>query len=145
MWLHRFLFVVAVVYTTLLPIFALALARPVLADYSYIIAGKSTNFHFVPDGHLVTYTMATIWHIVFDWILLSIPTIIIFRLQMPLARKLRCIVPLSIGCLSCLGASYALKLVNDKLPDSSCKYHFPLLVALLLFSNADPSRPRRFH
>ena len=150
MWIYRLLFAVAVVYTIMWSVWVSLITRPLLEDYSYIIFETATKFHVLskaPSISIRTILVLTIWHIVFDWILLSIPVIVIFRLQMPTVRKLRCVVLLAVGRLSCIGASYALKLLHQTLANTSCKSFppssLPLVMFWLLFSDTNgPSRRR---
>ena len=123
-WIHRFLFVCATIYVTFWPLYTIFGSRPVGAQYSYRIAGNDPNFHWITGFRSRKKLLAaTIIHITFDWILLCTPILIIVRLHMSIKKKLRCIVPLSVGALSCIGASYTLHLVNFHFVDLSCKHN----------------------
>ena len=57
-------------------------------------------------GHDTVIALTAI-HVALDWILLTIPTYLIASCRLPRKTKLICIIPLSVGCLSCIGAAYS--------------------------------------
>lgn len=122
-WVHRAMFALSLIFLIFWTIMIIILTLPVGAAYSYIIAGRTPG-HLLPGiKPLPTILAFTLHHVLLDWILLLIPTFLILRLQMPLARKLRCVVPLLIGLLSCIGASYcAYFLFHIETKDASCEY-----------------------
>lgn len=98
------------------------LTSPVPARYSFIYAGQH-KWHYVhgAGGPQVAYVSI---HITLDWILLAIPVYLVLKLQMPIAKKLRAIIPISVGCLSAIGAAYNCHLKSLTFKDQNCKYHF---------------------
>lgn len=121
-WIHRALFACSLVFLVFWTLFIAFLTRPVGAQYSYIVASRNPGYHMIPGINVFATTLAfTLHHIILDWILLAIPAFIVFRLQMSMMRKLRCIVPLLIGLLSCIGASYCAHLLKVDFTDLSCK------------------------
>lgn len=60
-------------------------------------------------------------HIVTDWLLLPVPLIIIWRLQMPLARKLRLMLVFCVGLISSV-ASIMRNILSERVTtDLTCK------------------------
>ena len=119
--IHRALFACSLVFLVFWTLFIGFMTRPVGASYSLIIAGRN-GFHVLPGvDHLATTLALTLNHVLLDWTLLAIPTFIVFRLQMPMVKKLRCIVPLLIGALSCIGASYCAHIIKVSYTDQPCK------------------------
>ena len=123
-WIHRAMFAFSLIFLVFWTIILTILTLPVGAGYSYIIAGRTPG-RLLPGVKPFPLTLGfTLHHVLLDWILLSIPTFVIFRLQMSMTKKLRCVVPLLIGLLSCVGASYcAYFLFHAKTKDPSCESH----------------------
>ena len=121
-WIHRAMFALSLIFLVFWTIMQTIKTLPVGAGYSYIIGGRTPG-HLLPGVKAFPLTLGfTLHHVLLDWILLSIPTFVIFRLQMSMTKKLRCVVPLLIGLLSCVGASYcAYFLFHAKTKDPSCE------------------------
>ena len=100
------------------------LTSPVPARYSFIYAGQH-KWHYVhgAGGPQVAYVSI---HITLDWILLAIPVYLVLKLQMPIAKRLRAIIPISVGCLSAIGAAYNCHLKSLTFKDQNCKYRFSI-------------------
>lgn len=60
-------------------------------------------------------------HIVTDWLLLPVPLIIIWRLQMPLARKLRLMLVFCVGLISSVASIMRNILSKRVTTDLTCK------------------------
>jgi hypothetical protein len=60
-------------------------------------------------------------HIVTDWLLLPVPLIIIWQLQMPLARKLRLMIVFSVGLISSVASIMRNILSKRVTTDLTCK------------------------
>ena len=76
--------------------------RPVSASFSLIMAGRpGADYRCHINTLSFGYSLQSL-HIIIDWILLAIPVIIIWRLQIPVLRKVQATVPLSFGLLSCV-------------------------------------------
>ena len=108
-WTHRLLFVLICAFGLFFIPWYICVTDPISARFSYIAAGKAKSFSFRhrsanDNGADVARTVYVAIHIATDWILLGIPIWIVTRLQMPLGKKLRCIIPISVGCLSAIGA-----------------------------------------
>ncbi|KAL8820867.1 MAG: hypothetical protein Q9223_000986, partial [Gallowayella weberi] len=111
-WIHRALFGCSLLFLVFWTFFIACLTLPLRSGYSYIYAGRHGT-RYIPNLKPLATTLAfTLWHVLLDWILLSIPAYIVFRLQMSMAKKLRCVIPLLIGVLSCIGASYCVYLLQ---------------------------------
>ncbi|KAL8669744.1 MAG: hypothetical protein Q9168_005672, partial [Polycauliona sp. 1 TL-2023] len=115
-WTHRFLFACSLIFVVFWTIFIVLLVQPVSSAFSYINNGRKPG-HLLPGVSGTSVTLAfLLHHVLLDWILLAIPVYVILRLQMPLVKKLRCIVPLLTGLLSCIGASYGSKYALHQTP-----------------------------
>ena len=68
----------------------------------------------------VSLTTRTL-HIVTDWLLVPVPLIIIYRLQMPLKKKLRLGFVFSVGIISSVAAIVRNVLINRVTTDLTCK------------------------
>ena len=121
-WTHRIMFVAVSIWGVFLIPWYTCLTSPVPARYSFIYAGQH-KWHYVhgAGGPQVAYVSI---HITLDWILLAIPVYLVLKLQMPIAKKLRAIIPISVGCLSAIGAAYNCHLKSLTFKDQNCKYRF---------------------
>ncbi|KAL9596238.1 MAG: hypothetical protein Q9219_005949 [cf. Caloplaca sp. 3 TL-2023] len=95
---------------------------PVGESQSLITFGKAVpnvkcNANLVPVGFALQ-----LLHSIFDWLLLSIPIIVLLRLKMRWQRKLQCIIPLCIGALSAVGASR--RIYDTFHPNKDLPFHF---------------------
>ena len=61
-------------------------------------------------------------HVIFDWMLLAIPITVLFQMRMSWQKKLRCILPLSIGGVSGAGAAVRVYESLNPGPDPTCKW-----------------------
>ena len=123
-WVHRVLFVAVCIYGAFyIPFYTFGIITPVRARFSYIETAKAPNFRLLrPNRGSTAQAVSASIHVGTDWILLSIPAYLVLKLQMPMLKKVRCIVPLSVGCLSCIGAIYSLYLKYHMHYDSCCKF-----------------------
>ena len=68
-----------------------------------------------------------ICHIVTDWLLLPVPLIIIWRLQMPFSRKIRLMLVFCVGFISSLASIIRCVLVEERTSDIDITCKIPLL------------------
>ena len=104
----------------IIPWFAF-LTSPVPARYSFIYAGQHP-WHYVHSGEDQSQIAYVSVHIALDWMLLAIPVFLVLKLQMPMAKKLRAIIPISVGCLSAIGAAYNCHLKSVHFQDENSEY-----------------------
>lgn len=76
--------------------------------------GKCIDQDIVQDVFIVS-------HVVFDFCLLSVPLIILFKMKTNTSKKLRLAFLFSIGSISCIGSAMRLKTKVDANPDRTCK------------------------
>ena len=118
-WTHRVFFVFVFVFGWFCILYDIFTTIPTAAKYSYIYVAHHPKYRSI-IWHKFTIFYTSI-HIATDWILLGIPVLLVWKLQMSLTRKLRCIIPISVGCLSCIGAAYSCWLQDHMPKDISCK------------------------
>lgn len=121
-WTHRVFFVAICIYGIFWVPWYIFLTVPVSARYSYIVTAHHPEFHFVRVWSGYINTISTGIHIGSDWLLLAIPVYLVAKLQMPVAKKLRCIIPISVGCLSAIGAIVSLYYRYHMFEDTACKF-----------------------
>lgn len=95
---------------------------PVVVFFSLKYIGKMKNPQTIKclNGNAISL-FPRIAHIVTDWLLLPVPIIIIWRLQMPLARKLRLMFVFCIGLISSI-ASIMRNILSERVTtDLTCK------------------------
>ena len=61
-------------------------------------------------------------HTAFDFALLAVPLVVLFKMQMDISRKIRLCVLFSVGSLSCIGAVMRCLMQSSKQPDITCKF-----------------------
>lgn len=76
--------------------------------------GKCINQALVQDVFIIA-------HVVFDFCLLSVPLIILFKIKTTTSKKIRLAFLFSIGSISCVGSAMRLKTKVDSNPDRTCK------------------------
>ncbi|KAL9130691.1 MAG: hypothetical protein Q9217_001170 [Psora testacea] len=102
-WVHRVFFVVVTCYLITAVFWASFRCDTPAAPFSLIVAGQNAGSLYCLSTNVMGTTLSGL-HIAFDWMLLSIPIIILSQLKMATSRKLRAIIPLSVGTVSCIGS-----------------------------------------
>ena len=126
-WTHRVFFVVISVYL-LVAIFATTFqCNPPEAPRNLIVYGQNAGHVKCLSINTLGVTLSAL-HVAFDWMLLSIPMMFIFRLSIPRARKFRAAVPLSVGVMSCVGSILRLYKQMHPPEDLTCGCLLKLLV-----------------
>ena len=115
-WVHKVFFFVVSSYLLVCIFWANFRCNPPAASESLIIAGQHADTMSCLSLNVMGLVLSSL-HIGFDWILLSIPVVLLIRTRMSLAKKLRCIIPLSIGALSCVGSVMRLYYQLKPMPD----------------------------
>ncbi|KAI4107846.1 MAG: hypothetical protein LQ339_002456 [Xanthoria mediterranea] len=104
-WVHRIFFLIVLAYSLLALFFMTMACQPYKAGPSLIEAGKAVP-NYKCNANAVPVALALQFlHSILDWMLLAVPIIVLIRLKMSWQRKAQCIIPLSIGALSAVGAS----------------------------------------
>lgn len=105
-WVHIVCLVLVVCWGVSMFLANLLYCRPVVATNDFIVASRAKNYHcYISKKGKVDIGYAVIGpHIGFDIILLAIPIIIVWKLQIQKKQKLQAIVPLSVGALGCVAA-----------------------------------------
>ncbi|KAL8994431.1 MAG: hypothetical protein Q9169_005601 [Polycauliona sp. 2 TL-2023] len=121
-WIHRTCFIVVLAWL-LTALFATYMAcKPYGSVMDLIALGKSVPHASCNGNNAGIGLFLQIFHALSDWILLAVPIFILVRLKMSWRRKAQCIIPLTIGTLSAVGAS---KRVYDSYhPPSDETYYF---------------------
>ncbi|KAI9679978.1 MAG: atp3 gamma subunit of the F1 sector of mitochondrial F1F0 ATP synthase [Caeruleum heppii] len=118
---HRAFFVAVSCYLIISLFWSVFRCNPPTAATSLKVMGQggakclSTN---------IMGTVLSSLHVAFDWALLLVPTIILLRLQASWKTKLRCLIPLTIGGLSCVGAALRIHYQLNPRPDVT--WNFPI-------------------
>ncbi|KAL8967285.1 MAG: hypothetical protein Q9183_002994 [Haloplaca sp. 2 TL-2023] len=104
-WVHRVFFLIILAYSLLALFFINLSCQPYKATTSLIEAGKALPDYKCNGNSLPVALALQFLHSILDWMLLAVPIIVLIRLKMSWQRKVQCIIPLSIGALSAIGAS----------------------------------------
>ncbi|KAL8863039.1 MAG: hypothetical protein Q9178_000412 [Gyalolechia marmorata] len=120
-WIHRACFVVVLAWLITGLYVATLSCKPYAATYSLIVAGKTAPDYKCNGNNTAIGLSLQILHALLDWILLAVPAVILVRLKMPWQRKVQCIIPLSIGTLSAVGACKRIHDAYHPHEDISCK------------------------
>lgn len=126
-WTHRLLLVAISIYLLVSLLWSVFLCSPPAAGYSLIIYGENADRVKCLSAKTMTITLSG-FHVAFNFILLSIPIIVLPQMTIPNARKLFYIIPMSVGAIACIAS--IMRLYNGlHLPeDITCKLNRGLLV-----------------
>lgn len=119
-WTHKIFFVSVICYLVIAIFWSSFRCNPSPAAQDIIVAGQNANTLKCLSLNTMTVTLSAL-HIAFDWILLSFPVVIVLRANIPWTRRLRCIIPLCVGLLSCIGSIMRLRYQLHPLPDLICE------------------------
>ena len=119
-WVHRIFFVTICCYLVVALLWITLRCTPPAATDSLVQAGIHAQHLKCLHVNTLDVTLSSL-HVAYDWMLLSIPIIILIHTNMALHLKLRCIIPLSLGVLSCVGSVMRLRYQLRPLQDLTCK------------------------
>lgn len=120
-WVHRIFFLIVLAYSLLALFFTTMACQPYKAGPSLIEAGKAVPDYKCNANALPVALALQFLHSILDWMLLAVPIIVLIRLKMSWQRKVQCIIPLSIGALSAIGASKRTYDAYHPPKDPTCK------------------------
>ncbi len=123
-WVHRIFFLIVLAYSLLALFFTTMACQPYKAGPSLIEAGKAVPNYKCNANALPVALALQFLHSILDWMLLAVPIIVLIRLKMSWQRKVQCIIPLSIGALSAIGASKRTYDAYHPPKDPTCKIPF---------------------
>lgn len=106
---------------TLSALFVNALQCPDGIQYDLIKFGKGGSGDPKCIEQSIVQDVFIIAHVVFDFCLLSVPLIILFKMKTNTSKKVRLAFLFSIGSISCLGSAMRLRTKVDANPDRTCK------------------------
>lgn len=116
---HRVFFAALLMYTLAIFFYSIFQCQPPLATYDAIAAGKLADPPKCRSTSEVG-TVLSIIHVIMDFCLLTVPIIVLWKIQMHWTTKLRLYFVFSIGATSCIG-SVLRQLAQAKLSaDASC-------------------------
>lgn len=120
-WVHRTCFIVVLAWLLTALFGTVMFCKPYGTIMDFIAMGKAVP-HVKCNGNNKNIALALqILHVLLDFVLLAIPIIILIRLKMSWQRKMQCIIPLTVGTLSAVGASKRTYDQYHPHPDISCK------------------------
>lgn len=123
-WLYAhniFLFLV-VSYTVLALFINVFQCKPAGSQYDLIEYGQLKNPTKCLDESILNNTFL-ICHVIFDFALLSVPLILLFKMKMTTSRKIRLGFLFSIGSISCIGSAMRLATKTGAGQDRTCESH----------------------
>lgn len=104
-WLivHWTFFALLVIYTLCALFMTVFQCSPQHAHFDLIAAGKLNSPKKCLSENQVGISLSTI-HVAMDFCLLSVPIIVLWKVQMPWSTKIRFFVVFAIGAMSCIGS-----------------------------------------
>lgn len=126
---HKVFFGVISSYLLIAVFVATFQCNPPEAARNLIVYGQNAGHVKCLSANTIGLTLSAL-HIAFDWMLLSIPMTFVFQLNIPLARKLRAAIPLSVGIMSCVASVTRLYKQLHPPPDLTCGFLSKLLADL---------------
>ena len=116
---HWVFFSLLVAYTLTALFMNVFQCAPVVANFDSIAAGKLPKRAKCLTENQLGSSLSTI-HVTMDFCLLTVPIIILWRVQMSLWTRLRLYFVFSIGALSCIGSVFRQLAQASKDPDFMC-------------------------
>jgi hypothetical protein len=102
---HWIFFGLLIAYTTSALFMIIFQCNPQKANFDLIAAGKLSSAPKCISEDQIGISLSTI-HVVMDFCLLSVPIMVLWRVQMPLATKIRFFIVFVIGAMSCIGSVF---------------------------------------
>lgn len=122
-WLYLALLMTILPICVFLYIFV---CSPVIASFSIRAFAKLPDPRTVKCLNIYSIILATRFlHIITDWLMLPVPLIIIWRLRMPVSRKIRPMLVFCIGVVSSIASIMRSVLIFQAHPDFTCTSLFP--------------------
>ena len=119
MYAHN-VFLFLVISYTIIAIFATSLqCTPYGTQFSLIRIGQVSVKCI--DGKRLLDSLLII-HVVFDFALLSVPLLVLYKIRMNVSRKIRLAFLFSVGSISCVGSAVRLTLRTASNPDRICEF-----------------------
>ena len=100
---HTVFFVLLICYIVAALFVNLFRCRPPAAHYSLIAAGQPSTIPHCLSERAISLPLSVV-HIIFDFALLSVPIIVLIKVQMSFAKKVRLMFLFSVGSVSCIGS-----------------------------------------
>jgi len=119
MMVHNIFLVLIVSYVITSIFLDIFSCNPPILDMRLSRLGESQKPRHCLSTNAVVIPLSVI-HVVFDFALLSIPIIILCKMQMSLSKKIRISFLFAVGAISCLGAVMRLVYFNRKHIDLTC-------------------------
>ncbi|MCJ1465364.1 hypothetical protein MMC07_003982 [Pseudocyphellaria aurata] len=122
-WLyaHNVFLVLVVSYTILALFINIFQCKPAGSQYDLIEFGRIVNPTKCLDEKILN-NFFIICHVIFDFALLSVPLIVLYKIKMNTSRKIRIGFLFSIGSISCLGSAMRLATKVDHSQDRTWAY-----------------------
>ena len=103
MMAHWTFFAILVVYTLTALFINVFQCKPPQAHWDLIYAGKLPDPPTCLTATFVSSLLST-WHVVMDFCLLTVPIIVLWKLQIKWSTKIRLYIVFSVGSMSCVGS-----------------------------------------
>jgi len=121
LWTLPAFFVAIICYLLLALFLSIFTCSPVAAGFSLITYGRDAGNVKCLNARTTTSTIG-VFHFALNWMLLEIPTTILFRSKISTVLKFRCIIPLSLGVLACISPIMRLYYQVHPSEDITCKW-----------------------
>lgn len=101
---HYVFLILLVCYITIALLVSLFECSPATSQYSLIKLGKLDKPAKCVDFNTIGITLSS-FHVVFDFALLSVPLIVLYKINMNMSKKIRLAFLFSVGSISCIGSA----------------------------------------
>ena len=100
---HNIFLCLLLIYMVIALLLNIFTCTPALSQFSLITYGALANVPRCMNGNTVGIALSIV-HIAFDFVLLSVPLIVLWKIKMSAAKKLRVSFLFSVGAISCVGS-----------------------------------------
>ena len=118
---HNTFLILLVGYIIAAPIAISFTCNPPVLLFRLQTLGRTTDQRDCFNQNNVTIALSAL-HTAFDFALLTVPIVVLFKMQMDLSRKIRLCILFSVGSLSCIGAVMRNIVQSSKQQDITCKF-----------------------
>lgn len=118
---HNVFLVLLVCYIVIALFVSLFECSPATSQYSLIRLGKIAKPAKCLNFNTIGIVLSS-FHVVFDFALLSVPLIILYKINMNLSKKIRLAFLFSIGSISCIGSALRQHYQGQNHADYLCEY-----------------------
>lgn len=127
MFAHNVLLCLIVCYILVVIFTNFFFCRPARVHFSMVAYGSNPTPPVCLNGKILPVFLS-VMHILFDFALLSVPLVVLWKIQMDTSKKIKLCFLFSIGSVSCIGSVMRQVIQTHFRPDFTCELSLKTLV-----------------